>query len=76
MKKVALTLLAGYQKIISPLLHQLTGTRHACRYLPTCSEYARIHIAHDGVIKGTAKSVLRVLYCQPFVRKLPKALQK
>lgn len=76
MKHIALFFLAFYKKIISPLLHQALGVSHACRYSPTCSEYATIHIAQEGIIKGGAKSFARLMYCQPFVSKLPKALIK
>ena len=76
LKKVIVRLLSGYKMLVSPILHSALGVRYACRYSPTCSEYARIHIVRDGVIKGGAKSLLRLLLCQPFVRKLPRALQK
>ena len=76
MKRVVIFLLTAYQKVLSPLLHQLFGVRHACRYSPTCSEYAKIHIVRDGIIKGSIKSFVRLLYCQPFASKLPTALIK
>ncbi|HET9947133.1 MAG TPA: membrane protein insertion efficiency factor YidD [Patescibacteria group bacterium] len=76
MKKIALFFLSVYQKVVSPLLHQLLGVSHACRFSPTCSEYARIHINKDGFFKGSAKSLLRLLYCQPFVDELPISLRK
>jgi len=78
MKKIALALIGYYQKAISPALHAVLGIRpgFGCRYSPTCSEYARIHIAKDGIIKGAAKATMRILYCQPFVKKLPSYLQQ
>ncbi|MBT4483822.1 MAG: membrane protein insertion efficiency factor YidD [Candidatus Latescibacteria bacterium] len=48
-----------YQKILSPLL----GGQ--CRFFPSCSEYAIMAINKDGVIKGTVKSVWRILKCNP-----------
>lgn len=76
MKKVVLVFLSFYQKVVSPTLHMVLGTKHACRYSPTCSEFATIHIQKEGVVKGGLKSLLRVLYCQPFVDELPPALKK
>lgn len=76
MKKITLAVLSVYRAIISPLLHQVLGVSHACRYSPTCSAYAKIHIAKDGIVKGSVKSLLRLLYCQPFVKELPAALRK
>ncbi|HXS14740.1 MAG TPA: membrane protein insertion efficiency factor YidD [Candidatus Saccharimonadales bacterium] len=76
MRNAVLALLSFYQRYISPALHMILGTKHACRYSPTCSEFATIHIQKEGVIKGGLKSLLRVLYCQPFVDELPPALKK
>lgn len=76
MKQIALFFLDFYQKIISPLLHQALGVRHACRYSPTCSEYAKIHITQEGILVGGIKSLTRLMYCQPFAKKLPAALVK
>lgn len=75
MKKLTLLILRLYKAFMSPLLHQLVGAPHACRYLPTCSEYATIHIEKDGIIRGSVKSLGRLLCCQPFISKLPQALQ-
>ncbi|HSD99098.1 MAG TPA: membrane protein insertion efficiency factor YidD [Patescibacteria group bacterium] len=75
MRRIVLFLLSIYQKILSPLLHQVLGIGHACRYSPTCSEYAKIHITREGIVKGGTKSLLRLLYCQPFASKLPIALR-
>lgn len=75
MKYLALFFLKLYQKLLSPLLHLVVGTGHACRYSPTCSEFAKIHIQQEGLLKGGAKSFLRILYCQPFVETLPSFLQ-
>ncbi|HEX7042513.1 MAG TPA: membrane protein insertion efficiency factor YidD [Patescibacteria group bacterium] len=76
MKKTALYLLKIYKIFISPILHQALGVKHACRYLPTCSEFAIIHVKKDGIVIGGFKSLLRVLYCQPFAPSLPRFLKK
>ncbi len=49
-----------YQKVFSPYL----GGQ--CRFYPTCSEYAILAIKKDGPLKGTLKSVWRIIRCNPF----------
>ena len=59
---VAVQLLRGYKWLISPLLPP------ACRYVPTCSEYAMEAIERYGAIRGLLMGARRVLRCHPFVR--------
>ncbi len=66
MKKVLLSTITAYQKIISPLLHQLLGIKNACRNTPSCSVYAKEVITKYGAGKGILLSTRRVLNCQPF----------
>ncbi|HUP88483.1 MAG TPA: membrane protein insertion efficiency factor YidD [Longimicrobiales bacterium] len=49
-----------YQKTISPLLGP------ACRYDPTCSQYARIAIEKYGSVKGSWLGFRRILRCHPW----------
>ena len=37
-----------------------------CRFYPTCSEYGRLVLLHDGFIVGSARAAYRVLRCNPF----------
>ncbi|NUN08875.1 MAG: membrane protein insertion efficiency factor YidD [Ignavibacteriaceae bacterium] len=60
MKWVLIKIVRGYQLFISPLFPP------SCRFYPTCSEYAIQAINKYGVIKGVAKSVWRILRCNPF----------
>ena len=62
MKSVLLFLLRGYKWVLSPMLPP------ACRYVPTCSEYAMEALEKHGVVRGGAMAVWRVLRCHPFVR--------
>jgi hypothetical protein len=55
----ALVGLAGYRRIISPLLPR------ACRYVPTCSEYAGEALRVHGLIRGTWLAVRRLARCHP-----------
>jgi putative membrane protein insertion efficiency factor len=60
MKFVALFLLRCYKLAISPLLPP------ACRFTPTCSEYAAEAIAKYGFLKGSARALKRLSRCHPF----------
>ena len=51
--------LIGYKRYISPLLPR------ACRFTPTCSEYARLAVLKHGVVRGSAMAAWRLLKCQP-----------
>jgi putative membrane protein insertion efficiency factor len=55
-------LLAGYQRWISPVLPV------ACRYQPTCSEYARQAVELHGIAYGGLLAVWRVLRCHPLAK--------
>ena len=59
MKKFFIFLINLYQ--ITPL-HCHTS----CRFIPTCSEYMKIKIENDGVIKGIYLGIKRILRCHPF----------
>ena len=61
MKRVLLALIRFYQKYISPM--KRGGT---CKYIPTCSEYARQAIEKHGALKGKVLAVWRLLRCNPF----------
>ena len=60
MKGAVLRLLEGYKSWISPLLPP------SCRFVPTCSEYARLAVIKYGVVVGLWRAGGRVLRCQPF----------
>lgn len=56
----AAALLGGYKRFVSPLLPP------ACRFHPTCSEYARESILRHGLLRGSWLTVLRLSRCHPF----------
>ena len=60
MKSLAVALIRGYQRFLSPLLPP------SCRFTPTCSEYARQAIERHGALKGSWMGALRILRCNPF----------
>lgn len=49
-----------YQRYIS------RWTPSACRFTPTCSEYAAQALAKYGVLKGSALALRRICRCHPF----------
>ena len=61
-------LLCVYKRGISPLLHAVAGVTGACRFQPTCSEYAALAIAAHGPLRGSWLAARRVLRCQPLCR--------
>jgi hypothetical protein len=55
-----LGLLRAYKVAISPLF------AGACRYLPSCSDYAAEAIRIHGVFRGTFLAATRLARCHPF----------
>jgi hypothetical protein len=62
MKTLALSALRFYKKRVSPYLPP------ACRYTPTCSEYAMEAIEKYGVLRGGWLATRRLVSCNPFSR--------
>ena len=60
LSKVMLALLWFYRHCISPL------TPAACRYTPTCSQYAVEAIKKYGPFKGGWLTLKRILRCNPW----------
>ncbi|HEX3941904.1 MAG TPA: membrane protein insertion efficiency factor YidD [Acidobacteriaceae bacterium] len=57
-----------YRRWISPALHATSGMSGACRFQPTCSEYAAAAYAQHGIGRGSLLSLWRLLRCNPFCR--------
>ncbi len=60
MTRFLVFLLALYKRRLSPLLPR------ACRFSPTCSEYARLALLKHGFWRGSLLATGRLLRCQPF----------
>lgn len=60
MKIVLVALLRFYKSSISPLLPP------SCRFVPTCSEYAREAVERYGALRGSWMGLRRLLRCHPF----------
>ncbi len=60
MRKFVLLLIRCYQRCVSPWLLP------SCRYVPSCSEYARQAIERYGLIRGGWLALRRLLRCHPW----------
>jgi putative membrane protein insertion efficiency factor len=60
MKYLFILLIKFYQAFISPFLPS------ACRYQPTCSEYAKQAFIKHGFFKGFRLMVKRISSCHPW----------
>lgn len=58
-QRLALRLIRGYQRVISPSL----GVR--CRFAPSCSHYAAEAIEVHGLLRGTLLGARRLARCRP-----------
>lgn len=58
-KTIVLGMLRGYKWAISPLLPP------ACRFVPTCSEYAMEAVERHGALRGGMMAAWRLLRCHP-----------
>ncbi len=59
MQGLLIRLLGGYKRWISPFLPS------ACRFHPTCSEYAREAVGKYGAARGCWLALKRLLRCHP-----------
>jgi putative membrane protein insertion efficiency factor len=59
MRALAVGFLRFYKRAISPLLPP------ACRFYPTCSEYAAQAVAKHGVLRGGMLAAKRLIKCNP-----------
>ena len=62
MKRLLTALLRGYKRLVSPLLPP------ACRYVPSCSEYALEAVERNGTLRGGVQAAGRLLRCHPLAR--------
>ena len=60
MRGVALFLLRGYKRFLSPLLPPM------CRFEPTCSVYTMQAVEKYGTLRGVWLGVRRLGRCHPF----------
>jgi len=53
-------LITLYQRLVSPLFPP------SCRFVPTCSQYAKHAILTHGLGRGSYLAARRILRCHPF----------
>lgn len=58
-KFAVLQLLRGYKWAISPMFPP------ACRFVPTCSEYAVEAVERYGAVRGGLMALMRLMRCHP-----------
>lgn len=61
-RQFVLRLLEVFIIYVRPFL----GPRGVCRFMPTCSQYAKQAISKYGVLKGGWLTVRRLAKCHPF----------
>ena len=59
-RSLALAALRAYKRFVSPVLPP------ACRFAPTCAEYAAEAIEKHGVVRGGTLAVRRLVRCGPW----------
>jgi len=62
MSRILTAVINFYQRFLSPM------TPPSCRFLPTCSAYAKEAIQVHGALKGSWLGTKRILRCHPFHR--------
>lgn len=60
MTRLLVWMLELYKRRVSPLLPR------ACRFSPTCSEYARLALLKHGFGRGSLLAAGRLCRCHPF----------
>ncbi|HSE05033.1 MAG TPA: membrane protein insertion efficiency factor YidD [Methylomirabilota bacterium] len=57
---LAAQLVRGYQLLLRPLLPA------SCRFVPGCSDYARIALLQHGLVRGMWLGIRRIARCHPW----------
>jgi uncharacterized protein len=58
-RRFAAFLITLYQRLLSPLFPP------SCRFVPTCSQYAKEAILRHGIARGSYLAARRILRCHP-----------
>jgi putative membrane protein insertion efficiency factor len=59
-RAIAILVISLYQKLVSPMFPP------SCRFVPSCSQYAKDAVDKYGVARGGYLAVRRILRCHPF----------
>jgi putative membrane protein insertion efficiency factor len=60
MTRLLVGIIAAYKRLLSPVLPP------ACRFVPSCSEYAAAAIEKHGPLRGVFLAVRRIVRCAPW----------
>jgi len=60
MTRLLVGIIAAYKRLLSPVLPP------ACRFVPSCSEYATAAIEKHGPLRGVFLAVRRIVRCAPW----------
>lgn len=63
LQRITIALLDIYQMYLRGLLPA------SCRFVPSCSEYAKQAIRKYGILGGVCKAAKRLLHCHPLSQK-------
>ena len=66
MSSVAILLIRGYRRVLSPFAGATTLGNPRCKYHPSCSTYALEAYREFGFVRGTVLAVWRLLRCNPW----------
>ena len=58
-RHLAAFLVTLYQRLLSPLFPP------SCRFVPTCSQYAKEALLRHGILRGSYLAARRILRCHP-----------
>lgn len=59
-RNLAIALMQGYRRVISPLYGDV------CRYYPSCSAYAVTALQQYGAFRGAGRALARIARCHPW----------
>lgn len=60
MKRLLVSLIRGYKRLVSPVLPP------ACRFVPSCAEYAAEAVEKHGPLRGVFLAMRRIVRCAPW----------
>ena len=66
MSSVAILLIRGYRRVLSPFAGATTLGNPRCKYHPSCSAYALEAVTVHGSVRGTWLAVRRLARCHPW----------
>ena len=66
LSRVLIGMVWFYQRVLSRVLHTLTGPGSGCRFEPTCSDYMATALRRFGAVRGTVFGLRRMCRCHPW----------